>query len=1174
MGITLVPSWPLNLKYSIESGDNDGIFQAEEFVMGDFCFLRISTNGGSGATLNREVQDNYTLTVKASAHNGLEALATIFIRVLDTNDLRPLFSPTFYSFVVSESAPLGTSIGRVTATDADIGSNGEFYYFFKNRIELFAVHPTSGVITLTGRPRMDKKEKFELEVQVVDRGMKLYGNNGVSSTARLILTVNRVNEFAPVLSAVAVVPSVLDKDLIYAILTVEDKDEGLSGDIEWVSIIEGDPFEQFVIERSAFGNKYRVKSSELINWETYPYGCNLTFQAKDRGIPPKYSNTQVVQLVVTKQDPIMANFEKDVYAVKVSEIAPPSTIVEVVKISPAPLSVNYSFRSLSDPMYFDINPLTGVITTIRQLTKLSQDFMEMEIVDYISQQQARVQITIEDANDNSPLFSQPSYDIAINESLPIGTVVLVVSASDSDKAENGFVTHTINGEESIPFSIDQETGELRITRDLDFESSEDSYSFAVRASDWGSPYRRETEVNVTIRVVNINDNKPLFEKISCRGMISRDFPVNQTIVTLSAIDIDEFEMVRYKILSGNDLDIFELNPDSGALTLKRSFVSDILKNSVFNLKVAATDGEMFSDPTFVNISVVRGRMPPGGFTCKETRVAQFLAEKMVLKASAMAKPRSDERYIDLFSSNKQAPQFEALPTSILVREDLSPGSSVFQVRARDGDIGFNGRVLFSIYDGNKENSFNINMESGLITVLQPLDRERQDRYFLNITIYDQGIPQMSNWRLLTVIIEDANDNNPQFYQDNYSAVVSENTDLGVEVIKITAFDRDIGQNGQFSFRMLTGVPQFCIDSETGSVFVASQLDREAHPVFILKIEVRDKAERGTRRSSVTTLSLIVEDINDCSPAFIPSSYSARVPEDLPPGTVITWVQAQDPDVGPGGQVRYSLINDFNGTFEISAVTGILRISRELDFETKQFYNLTVLAEDRGIPSLQSITFVEIEVADINENLYAPYFLDFAVNGSVKENSRTGTSVLTVRAKDDDRGRDGVLRYSIHAGSGLGTFTIDEDTGVIYTTGNLDCETKNSYWLTVYARDRGVAPMSSSVEVFIQIEDVNDNAPLTSDPIYHPIIKENSPKDVSVIRIQAQDPDLTEAPTRLSYRISAGNPQNFFSINPKTGLITTTARKLDREHQTEHFLEDGSKASFVQNFDRCRHWAYR
>ncbi|KAF7206514.1 protocadherin Fat 3-like [Nothobranchius furzeri] len=1154
MGITLVPSWPLDVKYSIEFGNSEGIFQAEEFVMGDFCFLRICINGGSGATLNREVQDNYTLTVKASANGGLETLATVYITVLDTNDLRPLFSPTFYSFVVTESAPLGTSIGRVTATDADIGSNGEFYYFFKNRIDLFAVHPTSGVITLTGQPKIDKKDRFELEVLVVDRGMKLYGNNGISSTARLVLTIERVNEFAPVLSAVAVAPSWADKDPVYALVTVEDKDEGLSGEIEWLSIIEGDPFEQFVIERSAVGNEYRVKTLEEINWDTYPNGCNLTFQAKDRGIPPKFSNSQVVQLVVTKRDFMLAKFEKDVYAVHLSEVAPPGTIVEVVKISPAPPSVNYSLSSLSYPVYFDINPLTGVIMTTRQLTKISQDFMETEVVDHISQQRARVQITIDDANDNFPVFSQSSYEIAINESLPVGTVVLVVSAVDDDKGENGIVTHTINGEKSLPFNIDQDTGELRIMRDLDFESSEDVYTFAVRASDWGSPYRRESEVNITIRIININDNQPLFEKISCRGMIGRDFPVNKTIVTMSAIDMDELAMVRYKIMSGNEFDNFYLNPDSGALTLKRSFAGDSLKSGMFSLKIVASDGELFSDPTFVNISVVRSWMPPGGFSCKETGVAQLLAERMLLKASAMARPKSSDRYVDLFSVNKQSPQFEALPMSILVREDLTVGASVFQVRARDTDIGFNGRVLFSIYDGNKENSFNIHMESGLITVLQPLDRERLDRYFLNITIYDQGIPQMSNWRLLTVIIEDANDNDPQFYQNDYSVVVPEDTEIGMEVITITAFDRDMGQNGQLSFLMLTSIPEFGIDSETGIVFVASQLDRETFPMFSLKIEVRDKAEKVTRRSAVTTLNVIVDDVNDCSPVFVPSSYSTRVPEDLPPGAVITWVQAQDPDVGPGGQVRYSLVNDFQGTFEIDVVTGVLRITMDLDFETKQFFNLTILAADKGVPSLQSQTFVEVEVVNINENLYAPYFTEFAVRGSVKENSRAGTSVLTVSAKDDDKGRDGVLGYFIHGGSGLGTFTIDEDTGVIYTAGNLDCETRNSYWLTVFATDRGAAPKSASIQVFIQVEDVNDNAPLTSDPIYHPVVMENSPKEVSVIRIEAQDPDLTATPSRLSYRITAGNPQNFFSINPKTGLITTTARKLDREQQAEHFLE--------------------
>lgn len=112
------------------------------------------------------------------------------------------------------------------------------------------------------------------------------------------------------------------------------------------------------------------------------------------------------------------------------------------------------------------------------------------------------------------------------------------------------------------------------------------------------------------------------------------------------------------------------------------------------------------------------------------------------------------------------------------------------------------------------------------------------------------------------------------------------------------------------------------------------------------------------------------------------------------------------------------------------------------------------------------------------------------------------------------------------------------TGIIYTTDMLDRETKDSYWLTIYATDRGVVPLFTAIEIYIQVEDVNDNAPLTSEPIYHPSVMENSPKDVSVIQIQAQDPDATPHGERLSFRISSGNPQNFFAINSKTGRCLT------------------------------------
>lgn len=106
-------------------------------------------------------------------------------------------------------------------------------------------------------------------------------------------------------------------------------------------------------------------------------------------------------------------------------------------------------------------------------------------------------------------------------------------------------------------------------------------------------------------------------------------------------------------------------------------------------------------------------------------------------------------------------------------------------------------------------------------------------------------------------------------------------------------------------------------------------------------------------------------------------------------------------------------------------------------------------------------------------------------------------------------------------------------GTIRTQELLDHETTPHYWLTVYAMDRGVVPLSAFVEVYVEVQDVNDNAPQTSEPVYYPSVMENSPKDVSIIQINAVDPD-TKASDRLSYRITSGNPQGFFAVNTRTG----------------------------------------
>ncbi|XP_035391659.1 protocadherin Fat 3 [Electrophorus electricus] len=1161
MGITLTQSISWNIRFSIDSGNEKGLFQAEEFVLGDFCFLRIHTNSGDSATLNREAQDNYTLSVKAVTEDGLEASATVHVQIMDMNDLRPLFSPTSYTIVVPESTPLGTSVTQVTATDADIGSNGEFYYFFREAVEWFAVHPTSGVISLTDKLNADQNKRFDLQVLAVDRGKKVYGNNDVSSTAKVMITITRVNEYSPTLNVIALIPSLSDKDPVYAVVTVADLDEGLNGEIEWVAIVSGDPLEQFLLDRAPFINEYMLKTSEPIDWNEFPYGWNLTFQAKDRGIPPRFSNTQVLHLLIKKPQPIQASFEKDIYKASVNEMAPPGTIIEAVAISPRPRSVSYGLSLTSDSIYFNINTFTGVISTARQLTKLDQQLFELEVTEAMNGLRATVQITVEDANDNIPTFTQASYQSFVNESAPIGTVILKISATDNDKGENGCIAYSIPSPQPLPFTIDQYTGELKTSKELDFESSVDTYVFVVRASDWGFPYRRENEVNITVRILNVNDNPPLFEHVSCKGIISHDFPIGQTIITLSAIDIDEMGLVKYEILSGNEQDLFNLNPDSGILSLRRSLSEANVKNVLFSLKIAATDGEIFSESTFVNVTLVRGRTPLRNFNCKDTKVAQTLAENLLNKANT-GKSKDKEDYTDLYSVNWQTPQFESFPSEILVREDLPVGSTIIKVNTNDCDAGLNGHILYVISDGNTDSCFNIDMESGHIYVYQPLDHERSNWYLLNVTIYDMGLPPRSSWRLLTVNIEDVNDNSPQFSMDSYTAVVPENTVIGTEVIQVTAIDNDLGKNGEISYTLLTHTSVFSMNASTGWVYVSGQLDRESMPDTTLEVEARDKAESGHQKFSVTTLKVYLEDVNDCPPVFIPKIYSCCILEDLPLGTVITWLQTQDPDSGAGGRVKYALVNDYNGTFTVNMESGAIKVTKELDYEKQKFYNLSVIAEDCG-PSIQlsSYSFVEVEVFDVNENLDEPYFSEFAVRATVWENARLGTSVVQVMAKDDDRGRDGIIRYSIKAGSGLGWFSIDEETGVIYTSSILDCEIRESYWLTVCAADQGVVPLSASIEVFIQVEDVNDNAPLTTNPIYHPYIMENSPKGVSVVQIQAHDPDDTSSTDRLTYRIKAGNPQNFFTISSKAGLITTTSRKLDREQQAEHFLEvtitDGS-----------------
>uniref|UniRef100_A0A8C1I7E3 FAT atypical cadherin 1a n=1 Tax=Cyprinus carpio TaxID=7962 RepID=A0A8C1I7E3_CYPCA len=1156
MGIYITdPTW--EIRYKIVSGDNENLFKAEDYQLGDFSFLRIRTKGGSSAILNREVRDHYILTVKAMEKNSnAEARTRVRIQVLDTNDLRPLFSPTAYSISLPENTAIRTSVAKVMATDADIGTNGEYYYSFREWTDMFSVHPTSGVVTLTGKLDYSETKQYELEILAVDRGMKLYGSSGFSSMAKLTVRVEQANEHAPVITAVTLAPSDTDKDPTYAVVTVEDSDQGANGEIASLSVVAGDPLQQFKAMRTSPGSKeYKIKAVKQVDWDSQPFGYNLTLQAKDKGSPPQFSSAKVIHVISPHFKVGPPKFSHTTYRVNVSEFAPLNTPVVLVTAVPKYPQLKYAFRHKLDKNLFAINADSGLITTAGPLHADSVNRYELEVMTSDKKASAKVIISVIDVNNNGPEFKQTSYKASIDENMPIGTSVLTVKATDLDSGENGYVTYSIANVNPQPFVIDYFSGVISSSEILNYELMPRIYNLKVRASDWGSPFRREVETQVTVTLNNLNDNKPLFENVDCDVTVPRDHGVSEHITTVSAIDADELQLVRYRIKAGNDLNLFEMNPNSGVLSLKQSLSEgEAAKAFYHSLQIIASDGEHETLPMFLNITVVTARKPVQ-VKCVDTGVASMLAEKLLKGSKIHSQNEPEDHFQDFHSVNRVAPQFaETFPSVIEVKEDLPVGARIVHLSATDSDSGFNGKLVYVISGGDTESRFVIDMDSGWLKVYAPLDRETTDHYTLNITVYDLGIPQKSSSRLLDVKILDANDISPQFLQDAYSVDISESTAVGTEIIQVEAKDKDLGDNGVVRYSILADTDQFAIDMETGIVTVKKPLDREVQPSFILKIAARDQATGEPQLVSTVLLKITLEDVNDNPPKFIPPNYQVRVREDLPIGTVIMWLEAHDPDVGPSSQVRYSLADNGDGKFEVDKLSGAVRIVQNLDYEKKQVYSLTARAKDKGKPiSLSSSCHIEVEVVDVNENLYRPLFPSYVDKGFIKEDVPIGTSVMKITAQDEDKGRDGEIRYSIRDGSGLGIFTIDEETGVIRTQELLDHETVLHYWLTVYATDRGVVPLSSFVEVYVEVQDVNDNAPQTSEPVYYPSVMENSPKDVSIIQIEAFDPD-TKSSEKLSYKITSGNPQGFFSINPKTGLVTTTSRKLDREQQDEHILE--------------------
>uniref|UniRef100_A0A7N6ALE1 FAT atypical cadherin 2 n=1 Tax=Anabas testudineus TaxID=64144 RepID=A0A7N6ALE1_ANATE len=1199
----------LDIKYYVVSGDDDDLFQAEAIKVGDFCFLRIKTRSSNSALLNREVRDTYTLTVEATESTfNFQTKTKVFVLVLDTNDLKPLFYPASYNVAIKEDTPLRSSVVRVSATDADVGSNAEFYYSFTSRAHPFVVDPFTGTVSLVKRLNQTRLERYDLTVLAEDRTKKLSGVQKFGNVAKVTVNVQKMSTQSPVITPHPK-PSVSADGKITINVHV---DTGVKP-VESLNIVAGDLHKYFeIIPLGVQGNDFQVISTKRIIWSQTPFGLNLSLQAKDRSSPSLLSPVTHIHIPASHYSPLA--FLKDTYIVTLSEFSPPKSHVVKVSVTPVPYNVTFGIKNNPDSSNFRINPKTGIVITTANFDYERKSRYEFDVVANHGEAETHIVVEIIDENDNSPQFTHTSYHATLDENTPVGSSVLKVAATDPDKGKNGFVTYTIANSGPLPFTIDSFTGVISTSEHLDYELMKRLYHLRVWASDSGSPFSQVSECTVTITLNNINDNVPLFERVGCNATVPPDIPVGHTIAELSAIDVDELQQLRYVIEAGNDLQVFGIDSVSGAISLKQPIP---LRTGSFTLRVVVSDGKHKSEASIVRITVTN-KGDDATIRCQETGIFKQLTDKLIESIKPILVNQEEDTYSDVHITNQHSPKFDlSIPGSIDVAENHPLNSTVLQFKATDNDTGFNSKLVYAITSGNEDGCFSIDTFTGDLGLVCPLDRESKEFYILNITVYDLGTPQTSAWKFIAVNVMDVNDSPPVFDQPRYVIHVPENTEVDSIIFTAHAVDLDADTSGNVQYSLLTSTDMFRIDELTGEVAVTGRLDRETSPRHDLQIEARDQSKLGPQLFSVVELVVVLQDINDNPPKFVPKIYKIKVPEDVPVGTLLLWVESIDLDLGSGGLVTYNLKNTEGGIFHLDSSTGALTLERELDYERRPSYNLTVRAVDHGLPrSLSSSCFVEVQVLDVNENLHRPVFSEFVYKAGMVEDAAIGTSVVILTASDKDLGRDGVVRYHIYEGSGLGVFTIDEETGkvpedtspwkdilqisaqdadtnsklvysihsslhpdstkffhldpksgVLVMTEELDYEMISVHTLIVMVRDQEIPVKRNFVKVVVYVEDYNDHSPAFLSPRYEASISNLAPTGSEVVRVKALDKDMGSN-AEISYSLHSGNIDNIFSIDPELGSISVS-KPLDLQPQDQfHLMVKATDQGFPQRSDLC------
>ncbi|ESO98121.1 hypothetical protein LOTGIDRAFT_174335 [Lottia gigantea] len=1066
--------------------------------------------------LDYETNDQFLLKIVAHDQGTPQqesSTATVTIDVIDVNDNVPIFTKRIYDFNVKENAELNSKFGTVNATDKDSSHHGgqmSFGFAESPYTDIFGMYPTGELYVKRDLDR-EIQDLYVINVVVTD-----IGQIRLSSTATVRIHVTDANDNRPSFTQSEYHFDIEENQQVGSTVgqvVALDRDTGINAELHYSFKTSQN---KFVINPH---NGEITTKTKLDREDQGSY--QLEVKVVDKGATPLDGATKVKITVLDMNDNKPKFQGRQPYSESVLENKPKGTeVIQMVATDPDAAEngfVSYvldpASTSADGLQNFAIHPKTGWITTKEVLDYEQRSRYLLVVIakdggNPGTDNRAEVEIKVKDDNDEAPLFHASKVTFDVIENSPIRTTVGRVQAHDLDSGENGRVSYYImSGNVFSLFAVDMSSGEIYSIREIDYEESS-SHVLGIKAIDNNILYPRSNNISVTINIIDLNDNQPKFEKDPIiLQTIKENSMIGQVVYTFTAVDRDSGlnGTVQYSIKSEtssgpepNHGSYFTIDSNSGQLKIANNI--DYEKVHQISLIVKAQD-----------------RCP---------------SPSNILESSVTT-------VVFIMDTNDNYPIFESR-TSIHVSEDESVGYPIMHVIAVDKDSNKdksgNNIIVYNIISGNEDKHFKLDSNSGLLTISSQLDREKKERYFLNISAEDHGSPKRTSYKLLNIIIDDVNDNIPQFNNNTYYATVPENTGPGATLITVTAVDNDIGDNGKLTYLIPEGIADnlFEIEAKTGVITTRTELDREIRSAYIITVYVQDGGY--PTQYDMTTVVIEVEDINDNSPIFQSSSYSLNIPENRPESSVMAFV-AHDADDGENAVLSYSIIGGNDGHFLINGKTGELTCT-PLDREVKKLYNLTVSAVDGGTPSRRGQANVFIQVLDENDN--NPVFSRSEYSKTIKEDIAKGEVVLQVSATDKDYGHNGEVTFSL-GNDTEGFFSVNSTSGEIITTGVFDREKKGQYNFEIIAHDGGISgPRNASAIVRITLQDVNDNAPVFNQVPYRVDVPPNTDANKQILIVGAKDPDLGEN-KKLTYNLqseSGSTSLQYFRIDPQTGEIVT------------------------------------